>query len=99
MRERPGFLRPARRTRAGDIAGYAVAVVILVGGGAVFTRGILTFSRGPVFAVAAIVLVGWSVDSLRRRARQGADTTADTAEDAAQDAAEVTAAEVTEEDR
>ncbi|MEV6105379.1 hypothetical protein AB0M28_11790 [Streptomyces sp. NPDC051940] len=66
----------APRTRAGDVAGYAVAVALLVGGGAVFTRAILTFNRGPALAVAAIVLVGWGVDRLlgrRGRAAQAED--------------------------
>ncbi|WP_407564657.1 hypothetical protein [Streptomyces sp. 184] len=69
MPSRPAFLRPVRRTRAGDVAGYAVAVVALVAGGAIFTRGILTWTRGPVVAIAAILLTGWAVDKVRARRR------------------------------
>ncbi|KRV46665.1 hypothetical protein AQ490_12410 [Wenjunlia vitaminophila] len=54
------------------MAGYLVAVVILVAGGAVFTRNILTFNRGPAVAVAAIVLTGWVVDRVWGR-RTGRD--------------------------
>ncbi|GAA2658636.1 hypothetical protein GCM10010400_15700 [Streptomyces aculeolatus] len=73
MPSRPAFLRPVRRTRAGDFAGYAVAVVALVAGGAVFTRGILTWTRGPVVAIAAILLTGWAVDKVRARRQPGDD--------------------------
>lgn len=69
MPSRPAFLRPVRPTRAGDIAGYAVAVFALVAGGAIFTRGILTWTRGPVVAIVAILLTGWAVDKLRARRR------------------------------
>lgn len=73
MPSRPAFLRPVRRTRAGDFAGYAAAVVALVAGGAVFTRGILTWTRGPVVAIAAILLTGWAVDKVRARRQPGDD--------------------------
>lgn len=83
MPSRPAFLRPVRRTRAGDIAGYAVAVVALVAGGAIFTRGILTWTRGPVVAVVAILLTGWAVDKLRaRRHGDGDDGAVETDADA-----------------
>lgn len=73
MPSRPAFLRPVRRTRAGDFAGYAAAVVALVAGGAIFTRGILTWTRGPVVAIAAILLTGWAVDKVRARRQPGDD--------------------------
>ncbi|AUH43185.1 hypothetical protein [Streptomyces sp. CMB-StM0423] len=73
MPSRPAFLRPVRRTRAGDVAGYTAAVIALVAGGAIFTRGILTWTRGPVVAIAAILLTGWAVDKVRARRHPGDD--------------------------
>ncbi|AKH82251.1 hypothetical protein AA958_08410 [Streptomyces sp. CNQ-509] len=73
MRSRPAFLRPVRRTRAGDVAGYTAAVIALVAGGAIFTRSILTWTRGPVVAIAAILLTGWAVDKVRARRHPGDD--------------------------
>ncbi|WP_326795718.1 hypothetical protein OG946_09635 [Streptomyces sp. NBC_01808] len=73
MPSRPAFLRPVQRTRAGDIAGYTAAVIALVAGGAIFTRSILTWTRGPVVAIAAILLTGWAVDKVRARRHPGDD--------------------------
>jgi hypothetical protein len=64
----PGGVRPA------DVVAYTLAVVVLVGGGAIFTRGILTFNRGPALAVAVIVTTGWVADRLARRRQRGAPT-------------------------
>lgn len=75
------------------MAGYLVAAAVLIGGGAVFTRKILTFNRGPAVAVAAIMLTGWAVDRLLSRRRDHDDASGtpdvvsdDTSDDASDDA-------------
>jgi protein-S-isoprenylcysteine O-methyltransferase Ste14 len=57
-----------KETRA-DAVAYAVAVVILVVGGAVFRTPILNWLSGPAIVVAVVALLGGFL--ARREARRG----------------------------
>ncbi|MEV1007998.1 hypothetical protein [Streptomyces sp. NPDC049881] len=63
-----GPARPSgHRTGRAEAAGYAVAALILVAGGALLTSAVLNWLVGPAIVVACVAVAGRLGD--RRRAR------------------------------
>lgn len=67
-------IRGIRDVPAADAAGYFAAVLILVGGGAIFTSKILDWLTGPGVAIAAVLIVGWLGDRLGALRARGKDS-------------------------
>ena len=59
------------RTGPAEAAGYALAVVVLVVGGALLTTPILNWLVGPSIVIVCVAAVGRLDDLRRRRATEG----------------------------